>query len=116
VQFSAPKVGPRKEDDPMIGMQATATARSEEPGDASAPSVIEIQEWLVREVATSLRVPPSEIDPTKPLADYGLDSIEVAAVAGRLEDWLNRYVSPALLWEHPTIAAVAAQVAAEVSE
>jgi len=69
-----------------------------------------VEEWLVSRVAAALGVPAAQIDAHEVLTRYGLGSIEAMAVVGDLEEWLGLSIDPALLWDHPTIAAVAAQV------
>ena len=50
---------------------------------------------------------PTELDPREPLARYGLDSLTAVQTAGELEEWLGRPISPVLVYDHPTIDALA---------
>lgn len=72
-----------------------------------------IQSFLVSNVALKLSVDPAEIDPRQPFDGYGLDSVQAVEVAGELGEWLGRDVSPTIVWDHPTILAVAQHLAAE---
>lgn len=63
-----------------------------------------IQTWLQTQVASRLKLQPSQIDPQQPLTDYGLDSVEAVGVVADLEDWLGQQLSPDLLSDHLTIA------------
>jgi acyl transferase domain-containing protein len=60
-----------------------------------------------------LRVPAGELDPREPLARYGLDSLTAVQTAGELEQWLGRPLSPVLVYDHPTIDALARFLASD---
>jgi len=66
-------------------------------------SAEEIRAWLIHEVASRLHIPETEIDTTASLLEYGLDSLQATGISGRLERLLKRRLSPAMLWDHPTI-------------
>jgi acyl transferase domain-containing protein/acyl carrier protein len=87
-----------------------AESRSAAPENAgkSAPDV---RAWLVERVAGKLRVPPEQLDPREPLARYGLDSLTAVQLAGELEQWLGRPLSPVLVYDYPTIDALAEHLA-----
>jgi 1-acyl-sn-glycerol-3-phosphate acyltransferase len=70
--------------------------------------VAEIREWLRTAVARELRLDPAALDPQRPFAYYGLDSLTAATLSGELGDWLGREIPPDVLAEHPTIDALAA--------
>jgi acyl carrier protein len=70
-----------------------------------------IEKWLVSRVAAALGVPPERIDAREDLSRYALGSIEAMAVVGDLEDWLGLVLDPTVLWDHPTIAALAFHLA-----
>ncbi|MDB4896587.1 MAG: eryA, partial [Firmicutes bacterium] len=72
-----------------------------------------IQAFLVANVALKLSVDPAEIDPRQPFDGYGLDSVQAVEVAGDLGEWLGRDVSPTVVWDHPTILAVAQYLTAD---
>jgi acyl carrier protein len=75
--------------------------------DAPCPAADDIQAWLVERLARKLRVAHDQLDPSEPLARYGLDSLTAVQVAGELEQWLGRPLSPVLVYDHPTIEALA---------
>jgi 1-acyl-sn-glycerol-3-phosphate acyltransferase len=56
-------------------------------------------------------VDPKTLDPSRPFAYYGLDSLTAATLSGELGDWLEREIPPDLLLEHPTISALSAVLA-----
>ncbi len=66
-----------------------------------------IEAWLIEEIARALGVAPEEIDPRRSFESYALDSVKALAVMGRLEQWLGRKLSPTLVWNYPTIEALA---------
>ncbi|HEX8112639.1 MAG TPA: beta-ketoacyl synthase N-terminal-like domain-containing protein, partial [Kofleriaceae bacterium] len=63
----------------------------------------DIEAWLVRHLAERLDVSCDAIDPCEPFASHGLTSREAVVLSGELEEWLERTLSPTLVWEHPTI-------------
>ncbi len=71
-----------------------------------------IADWLVARLAGPLGIPASEVDPTRPFANFGLGSLRAVALAGELEDWLGRPLSPTLLYEYPTVVALSRHLAA----
>jgi aryl carrier-like protein len=50
----------------------------------------------------------THIDPARPLMEYGLDSAQMMAIKNRLQDLCGRDLPPMLLFDHPTIDALAA--------
>jgi acyl carrier protein len=79
-----------------------------EPLSAEAAA---IRDWLAAKVAAQLQVEPGEVDVTSPLRDYGLDSIAVFNVTGELAERLGRNLTATLLWDFPTIDALARHLA-----
>ena len=75
----------------------------------------QIQHWLLEHLAIALKLRAADIDLHEPLARYGLDSARVVSLSGELERWLGRPLSPTLLFEHPTVAALAGHLAGERS-
>jgi acyl carrier protein len=66
----------------------------------------EIQAWLVSQVAGLLYVEPTEIDVQASFNSYGLSSRDAVMLSGDLEEWLDRRLSPTLVYEYPTILAL----------
>ncbi len=66
-----------------------------------------IQDWLIAQLAHRLNIAPTQIDVREPFARYGLASREAVSLVGELEEWLVCELSPTLLWEYPTIKALA---------
>ena len=70
-----------------------------------------IQAWLVSTLALLLEVQPHELNVNEPLSHSGLNSVEAITVSGDLSDWLGYEVSPTIVWDYPTVAAIAAYLA-----
>jgi len=66
-----------------------------------------IKTWLLSKMAAQLKVPFGEISARHSFMHYGLDSLQLVSLAGELEAWLGRQLSPTLLYEYPTIEALA---------
>jgi amino acid adenylation domain-containing protein len=64
----------------------------------------------VAQIADLIAVEPAEIDAHTPLDSFGLSSREAVSLSGDLEEWLGATLSPTLIYEHPTIAALAAHL------
>ena len=69
--------------------------------------------WLVGYIADLLEVAPAAIDTSKRLDRYGLDSVATVGLIGVLADWLDRELDPALVYEYPSIDALAKYLARE---
>jgi acyl-CoA synthetase (AMP-forming)/AMP-acid ligase II/acyl carrier protein len=83
---------------------------------ANAPIAVkrdqtEIEAWLREALAVTLAVSATTIDSTRPLAEYGLNSIGSVDLIVALEHWLGRSVSYSVIWSHPTLAALSAHLA-----
>ncbi|MDP9864738.1 MULTISPECIES: SDR family NAD(P)-dependent oxidoreductase [Streptosporangium] len=63
----------------------------------------EIRRFLGERIATRCRLPLADVDPDRPLEEFGLSSRDAVAVAGELEVFLGRELGPTLVWEYPTI-------------
>ena len=70
-----------------------------------------IQEWLVSKLSERLGIESREINIQEPFASYGLGSTEAVSLAGELAEWLGRELSPALVYEYPTIETLARHLA-----
>lgn len=75
----------------------------------------EIQAWIVAYLAELLAVDKDEIDVTVPFDGYGLDSHATIGLSGDLEDWLGQELETTLLYDYPTIEALAKHLAQEAA-
>lgn len=74
-------------------------------------TAVEIQDWAALKLSEALGVTPAEIDVHESLDNYGMGSIQAVSFAGDLEEWLGRDLPATLLWDYPTLAALAAHLA-----
>jgi acyl carrier protein len=63
-----------------------------------------IQQWLVGRIAGLVEIKPEDVDVDRPLADFGLDSIQLFGLSSDLEKFLGQKVSEVVAWDFPTIA------------
>jgi len=75
------------------------------------PSVNEIEHWLIARIAEVTATPPAAIDPDRPMEAYGLTSVMAVGMSADLEDWLGIVVEATIVWDHPTVAALAQYLA-----
>jgi phthiocerol/phenolphthiocerol synthesis type-I polyketide synthase A len=71
----------------------------------------ELQDGIRAILASELRMPETELDPDRPFAELGLNSITAMAVRREAEQLLGIELSATMLWIHPTISALAAHLA-----
>ncbi|GIE91939.1 type I polyketide synthase [Actinoplanes regularis] len=73
----------------------------------------DVRRWLTERLAAQVGVPPAEIDPDRPFADYGIGSRDAVGIAGELEELLDRPIEPIVLWQQPTLRRLADSLSAE---
>ncbi|MEQ9355861.1 AMP-binding protein [Coleofasciculus chthonoplastes] len=79
---------------------------------APAPTtVLDIQQWMISWLAQALQLTPQQIDPQRPFADYGLDSVIAVELVEQLGRWLGKEIEITLVWNFPSIADAAAYLA-----
>ncbi|WP_304528606.1 AMP-binding protein, partial [Mycobacterium sp. E342] len=88
------------------------TAPSEHRGRSAA----QIADWLAAHLSGEFGVPATDIDPSRPFAYYGLDSVRAIRLTAALESWLGRELSPTLAYEYPTIELLSRHLAEEAPE
>lgn len=73
----------------------------------------EIQFWLIQWLSRNLQVEPTEIDPDRAFADYGIDSVTAVELAVDIQEaWnLPDELDATVAWNFPTIAALASHIA-----
>lgn len=71
--------------------------------------------WLAERVADHVRLPVAEIRADVLLAEYGMDSVHAVALSADIEDRCGLLTDPAVVWEHPTIDALADFLAGELA-
>lgn len=66
----------------------------------------QLQITLLQALSKALGISAADIDPHRPLVNYGLDSIDAVMIASDFEDWLDMELPSTLLWDYPTVAAI----------
>ena len=74
-----------------------------------------VQDWLIDRVADYTERAQHQVDPTIPLAELGMDSVSAVALCGEIEDRWMLDIDPTLVFEYPTIAAIATYLTAEIA-
>jgi acyl transferase domain-containing protein/acyl-CoA synthetase (AMP-forming)/AMP-acid ligase II/acyl carrier protein len=92
---------------------ASTDAAADAALDATAASMADIRSWLIDRIAAKLRLSRTAIDPRQPLSQLGLDSLSAVQLAGELEEFLKTPLSPVLIYDHPTIDALARHLAGD---
>src|SRR5262245_18688798 len=64
---------------------APTSARDDSPTSEDA-----LRRYLIEQIARRSRVPAAEVDPGRPLDEFGLASRDAVAIAGELEQMLGR--------------------------
>lgn len=70
-----------------------------------------IKEWLVSYLSELLEISADKIDAKNSFERYGLDSSAAMVLTGDLGDWLGKELDPTLVYDYPTIAALAEHLA-----
>ncbi|MDT7764274.1 MAG: hypothetical protein QOC63_3694 [Mycobacterium sp.] len=78
---------------------------------ADASEFQELAAWLTMKVARYLNVPSDTIDVDTPLADCGIDSVLAMRLCADLECEKGFSVETTIVWDYPTIDAIAAYLA-----
>jgi acyl carrier protein len=86
------------------------TATGEMPEDVLR---IAIAAWLTRYLADVLGLDRESIDERQVFTRYGLDSAAAIAMSSDLGEWLGCEVDAAAAYDHPSIARLAAALAAD---
>ncbi|NML17997.1 acyl carrier protein [Azohydromonas caseinilytica] len=73
----------------------------------NSPDLSDLQQLLVKLLARELRLAPEAVEADKPFTQYGLDSIAALTIAGDLEEELSIELESTVLWDCPTVTALA---------
>jgi len=66
-----------------------------------------LEAWLVAKISSLTGIQAKEISVDQPFAHFGLDSVAAVSLSGELEDWLGRKLSPTLVYDYPSVKALA---------
>lgn len=73
-----------------------------------------VLDLILREMATVLKCQPEDIDPDRPLGEYGFDSLMALELRNRITQTVAVRLSATVVFEQPTASALAAFVANEM--
>ncbi len=94
-----------------------AEKNSEKPDDSktenSDKDALSIQNWLVEKIAVVKNLTLKQIGLEESFSSFGLDSVKIIRIASELSDWLNRDVSPTLIYDYVTIKKLSQHLAGE---
>lgn len=74
-----------------------------------------LQDWLTEKLAEELGRDAEDIDIDQPFAQYGVDSVLAVTLVADLEDAMGCELNPTLLFDYPSIAAIAQHLAGKPS-
>jgi acyl carrier protein len=80
-----------------------------------SPEAEEIARWLRAQLARQMKLSEAAIEPTRPMAYYGLDSMAGLTLVAELESYLGRAIEETVLWDHPTIESLSRHLASETA-
>ena len=84
--------------------ESRAAEPSSEPREISHE---EIRAWLLARIARHCQIAESEIDSTRPINSYVMDSVSAVSIATELQTWMGRTLSPTVLYDSPSIEVLA---------
>uniref|UniRef100_UPI003899CD10 type I polyketide synthase n=1 Tax=Mycobacterium sp. HUMS_1102779 TaxID=3383487 RepID=UPI003899CD10 len=91
---------------------APAAAWSQLSGD---DLLRELETALRAVLARELRLPEAELEPDRPFAELGLNSVMAMSIRREVERVAGMELSATMLWNHPTIASLSAFLAKKVA-
>src|SRR5262249_12508753 len=94
------------------GADAESGTPSAPPKETASGSE-DIETWLINWLVSQAGVKPDTVDPNKPFAYYGLDSVTGVMLADEFGKWMGRSMPLTLVWDYPTIALLANHLAGQ---
>ncbi|MFF2367919.1 SDR family NAD(P)-dependent oxidoreductase [Streptomyces sp. NPDC058122] len=89
---------------------------SPKPYPEMSPTTSEgVRAWLTSAVAEAAGLAPSAVAPERPIAEFGLGSVQLVRLVAGLSEWTGRPLDPSVVFNHPTIAGIAEVVLDERS-
>jgi acyl carrier protein len=70
-----------------------------------------IADWISDYIATRLGIETSSMALDAPFSDFGIDSAFAVVMSGDIAHWIGHDVPPNLLYEYPTVNALARHIA-----
>ncbi|MEV6945055.1 SDR family NAD(P)-dependent oxidoreductase [Streptomyces sp. NPDC051172] len=87
-----------------------ANESAKQPAEPSLTTPQSVRAWLISSVAEAAGLDPLTVDPHRPIAEFGLGSRQLVTLAAQLSERIGRSLSPSLIFDHPTVAALAEAV------
>ncbi len=75
------------------------------------PTVEQLSSWLTVKVAEYTETSSESISATARFTEFGLDSVCALALCGDIEDYLDIRLEPTVVWDHPSVDALARHLA-----
>lgn len=75
----------------------------------------QIINFILERLAHLSKIPQQNFEITKPLANYGIDSIHALSLCSEIEEWLDIDLEPTLTWDYPTIELMANFIHSEIT-
>lgn len=75
----------------------------------------DISRWITTFIAERTGIPEDEIEPEENLGSYGLGSVQAVDLVGSLEDRFGLSLSPALVFQFPTVFELSVAIARRVA-
>jgi acyl-CoA synthetase (AMP-forming)/AMP-acid ligase II/alkylation response protein AidB-like acyl-CoA dehydrogenase/acyl carrier protein len=79
-------------------------------GDKRVVNSGDVEAWLRTWIGRRLAVPAAQIDPLKPFADFGIDSVSAVELSAELGKWLQAPLPATIVWDFPNIRVLAGGV------
>jgi len=112
VEASTPEIQAEKIRAEKNGAKLPSEAGNEaEESEPSGPDARAVERWLTDWLQDQQGIPRADIDPAKPLASYGLDSVTAVLMVTDMESWLGRKLDASMAWAHPTLRSLAIRLA-----
>lgn len=84
---------------------------------ASSPNLkpaLMIEKWLQEKLSHYTGVPLTEINTNDSFEQFGLNSLSAVEISGELSTWLNRKISPTIVYDYPNIKSLSLYLSEQV--
>lgn len=62
-----------------------------------------VKQWLKELFSKELKIPKDRLDEGIPFEDFGIDSILIAELIRKIEEWIGKKLDPSIFLEYPTL-------------
>jgi acyl carrier protein len=87
----------------MTEEEASRRVQHEPASEAASPDAARIRAILVETLGTFLGAGDNAIDPRRPLAEYGIDSVDLLTLVLEIEERLARKFPPSIFFDVDTL-------------